>query len=186
MKRYTAICLMSLMFYVFCPLTSYAKLINSVGVSGGVSLPQGDWDPGFTVGAQANFGEAVKYIFISPYLNYSNAQQLIEVDQNTEDLSIQYLSLGAKLVGFINSKPRGFYLGGSISYNIISEYTLENGQLADSYTIQKNNTTKVGYAALMGYLFALKSFSIFVEADYMIVPGGYNNLLGSVGVDFNL
>ena len=186
MKKYVSILSIGMLFFLFSPQTSQAKLIKSIGVSGGITLPQGDWDPGYTIGAQVNLGEAVKYLFISPYFNYSNTHQSIEIGQSTEDLSIQYISLGTKFIGFINSKPRGFYLGGSISYNIISEFTIENGQLVDAYTIEKDNTTKIGYGALLGYLYTLKKFSLFIEANYMLVPGGYNNLQGLLGIDFNL
>jgi len=185
-KKYYTIFLIGMLLYLFFPHAAQAKLIKSIGISGGMTLPQGGWDPGYTVGAQVNFGEGVKYLFISPYLLYSNTQQSVQIGQMTEDLSIQYISLGTKFIGFINSKPRGFYLGGSISYNIISEFLAEDGQLVDAYTIAKDNTTKVGYGALMGYLFTLKKFSIFIEANYMLVPGGYNNLQGLLGIDFNL
>ena len=72
MKKYKIIFLIGMLLYLFSPQISQAKLIKSIGVSGGVTLPQGGWDPGVAVGAQINFGEAVKYLFVSPYLNYSN------------------------------------------------------------------------------------------------------------------
>jgi hypothetical protein len=130
-------------------LFSQSKLVKSVGLGGGVCLPQGGWDPGFTILAQADFGEVVclpqggwdpgftilaqadfgevlDYLFLFPYLNYAQAQKTETIENISKDLSIQYFGGGAKLVGYLNSKPRGFYFGGSLSYYYINSDLIQS------------------------------------------------------------
>jgi hypothetical protein len=186
LKKYYYILGLLLVFSTVNPLLSQNRLIRSVGGGAGINLPQGDWDPGYLLSAQANFKEVLKYLFISPYFNYSTANQTKEFENISEDLSINYLSIGAKIIGYLNSGPKGFYVGGAISFNIISSESLTIGQFSENTEIQEDNTTKVGFSGLAGYLYPLKSISIFVESDYTLVPGGYNNFVVYTGININL
>lgn len=168
------------------PLYAKSNLIKSLGGGGGVCLAQGGWEPGFSVIINANMGEAIKYIYFSPYLQYSRAGKSEEVNGKSENLATQYLILGAKMVGFINTKPQGFYLGGAVSYNLISFDDIQWGQLSQSTIIVNNSTTKMGFTGIAGYLFMLRNLSIFIEADYMLTVGGYNNPSLHTGINFNL
>jgi hypothetical protein len=157
-----------------------------VGGGVGINLSQGNWDPGYTLSAQANFGEVLKYIFVSPFFNYSNANQTKEFENISEDLSKNNLSIGAKLIGYLNARAKGFYVGGAVSFNIISSEALTISQYSQNTEIMEDNTTKVGFAGLVGYLYPLKSISIFIESDYNLVPGGYNNFIVYTGIFMNL
>jgi hypothetical protein len=120
-------------------LFAQSKLVKSVGLGGGMALPQSGWDPGFSILAQADFGEVVDYLFLFPFFNYSQAKKTETIEDFSKDLSIQYIGGGAKLVGYINSKPRGFYFGGSLSYNyIISESFNPWGISRISFCIEKS------------------------------------------------
>ncbi len=186
LKKYYYILGVLLVFSIVNPLFAQKRLIRSVGGGAGISLSQGDWDPGFILSAQANFEEVLKYIYLSPFFNYSTANQAIEHENLSEDLSINYLSIGAKIIGYLNARPKGFYIGSAISFNIISFESLTIGQYSQNTEIREDNTTKVGFAALAGYLYPLKSISIFIESDYTLVPGGYNNFLVYTGIYLNL
>jgi hypothetical protein len=167
-------------------LFSQSKLVKSVGIGGGMCLPQGGWDPGFAILAQANFGEVLDYLFFVPYLNYAQASKTETIESVSKDLTVQYIGGGAKLVGYINSKPRGFYFGGSLSYYYITSESFDPEYLSDFSEINTTKTTKIGFSGLAGYLFTLKKVSLFLEADYMLMQGGYNNLFVFAGINLNL
>jgi hypothetical protein len=128
----------------------------------------------------------VDYLFLFPFFNYSQAEKTEPIEDFSKDLSIQYIGGGAKLVGYINSKPRGFYFGGSLSYNYITSESFNPEHISEHSEIDKRKTTKVGFGGLAGYLFALKKVSIFIETDYMFMQGGYNNLLVFTGINYHL
>ena len=184
-KNYILIAL-ALILLVSNPSYSKNKVVNSIGLGLGVCLPQGGWDPGYTIMAQADFGEAIKYVYLSPYLSYAKAAKIEELNNNSENMSIQYIGLGAKLIGYLNSKPRGFYFGGAINYNIISYDSIYWAEFDQNTRIVNNNTTKVGFTGLAGYLFVLKKLSLFIEVDYMLTAGGFNNLTAITGLNIKL
>jgi hypothetical protein len=165
---------------------SQSKLVKAVGVGGGISLPQGGWDLGTSFLLQADFGEVVDYLFFLPYLNYARATKTETIEDISKDLTIQYYGGGAKLVGYINSKPQGFYLGGSLSYYYIKSDQFNTDFVSELSEVESKNTTKLGFGALAGYLFKLKRVSIFVEANYMYMHDGHNNLQGLIGLNYIL
>jgi hypothetical protein len=167
-------------------LFSQSKLVKSVGIGGGISLPQGGWDVGNTILLQSDFGEVTDYLFLSPFLNYARASKTETVSDISKDLTIQYFGGGAKVVGYINSKPRGFYFGGSLSYYFITSETFDPDYVSEYSEIDKIKTTKLGFGGLAGYLFTLKRVSLFLEVDYMLMNGGYNNLLVFAGLNYIL
>jgi hypothetical protein len=167
-------------------LFSQSKLVKSIGLGGGISLPQGGWDVGNTILVQSDFGEVINYLFLSPYLNYAQASKTEIISDISKDLTIQYFGGGAKLVGYINSKPRGFYFGGSLSYYFITSESFDPEHVSEHSEIDKKKTTKLGFGGLVGYLFTLKRVSLFLEVDYMLMNGGYNNLLVFAGLNYIL
>lgn len=185
MKKISYIFGICMVLLVSSNLYSQSKLVKSIGLGGGISLPQDGWDPGPAILVQADFGEVVDYLFLSPFLNYSQATKTETIEDISKDLSIQYFGGGAKLVGYINSKPRGFYFGGSLSYYYIKSESFNPEHVSEYSEIEVTNTTKLGFGGLAGYLFTLKKVSIFIEADYMLMQGGYNNLLGIVGLNYS-
>jgi len=186
MRKYNIFIILVFILFALNPSISKSKVVNSVGLGLGVCVPQGGWDPGYTIVAQADFGEAIKYVYLSPYLSYANAGKTEELNNNPENLSIQYIGLGVKLTGYLNSKPRGFYLGGAMSYNIISYDTIDWAEFDQNTKIVNKNTAKVGFGGLVGYLFVLKKLSVFIEIDYMLTAGGFNNLSVITGLNINL
>ena len=167
-------------------LFAQSKLIKSVGIGGGVSLPQGGWDPGNTIMLQADFGEVIDYLFLFPFLSYAQAKKNETIEDYSKDLSILYFGGGAKLVGYINSKPRGFYFGASLSYYYINAESFDPDYISEFSEIDETKTTKIGFGGLIGYKFALKRVSIFIETDYMFMQGGYNNFFGMLGLNYSL
>lgn len=186
MKKMSLSSLLLLVMIVANPLNAGSNLVNSAGIGAGICLPQGGWDPGFSVTGHLHMGEAVKYLYFSPFLSYSHAVKSAEINGQNEVLSIQYIALGAKMIGFINTKPQGFYAGGAISFNYISYDEIQWGELTQGSQIVNNNTTKIGFTGLAGYLFKLRKLSIFIEASYMFTAGGFNNPGFLCGVNFDL
>lgn len=167
-------------------LFSQSKLVKSVGIGGGVSLPQGGWDLGNSFLLQTDFGEVIDYLFLSPYLHYAQATKTETLQDISRDLTVQYFGGGAKLIGYINSKPQGFYLGGSLSYYYIKSDIFKPDYVSEFSKIDTKSTTKLGFGGLAGYLFKLKRVSIFIETDYMLMNDGFNNLLVFVGLHYIL
>jgi hypothetical protein len=184
MKKTYLFSVVLLSFAIANPLLS--KVVQSIGGGPGVCLPQGGWNPGFSIIAQANMGEVLKYLYFSPYIKFSQAGKSEEINQELENLSVQYLTFGTKLVGYINTKPKGFYLGGAVSFNLIASDEIEWGEFAQNTRINTNNTTKLGFSGLAGYLFMLKTLSIFIETGYMVTVGGNNNLTLLTGLNLTL
>jgi len=185
LKKISFILGICFIFFITNPLFSQSKLVKSVGIGGGVCLPQGGWNAGNTFLIQADFGEVIDYLFLSPFLNFAQAQKTETVGDFSKDLSIQYFGGGAKLVGYINSKPRGFYFGGSLSYYYIKSESFNPEHVSEHSEIDQTKTTKLGFGGLAGYLFTLKKVSIFIETDYMLMQGGYNNLLVMLGLNYH-
>ena len=186
MKKFFILLLPFLAVILAAPLHARSNLIKAVGVGAGICLPQGGWDPGIAVTGQIHMGEAIKYLYFTPYLSYSRAVRSETINGQSEELSIQYMTLGAKMIGYINSKPQGFYAGGELSYNLITYDEIQWGELSQGTQLINSNTTKLGFSVLAGYLFKLRKLSIFVEADYMFTVGGFNNPRFLTGVDFDL
>ena len=186
MKKSQILIFTILICITLLPGLANSKTVNSVGLGLGACLPQGGWDPGYSIMAQGDFGEVIKYIYLTPYISYAHASKSEEVHTNTEQFSIQYLGLGAKFYGYLNSKPRGFYLGGAISYNLISYDTIKWADFPENTKIENTSTNQVGFSGLAGYLFMLKKLSIFIEVNYMLTVSGFNTLSGFAGVNINL
>ena len=186
LKKLCIILSMCFFFLMSTSLYSQSKLVKSIGIGGGISLPQGGWDVGNTFLLQTDFGEVTDYLFLSPFLNYAQASKTETINEISKDLSIQYYGGGAKLVGYINSKPRGFYFGGSLSYYYITSEIFDPDHVSEHSEIEKEKTTKLGFGGLAGYLFTLKRVSLFIEADYMFMHDSYNNLLVFVGLNYIL
>jgi len=184
LKKISIILGLCFMFMMTNTLFSQSKLVKSIGIGGGICLPQGGWNGGNSVLIQADFGEVVDYLFLSPFLNYAQAQKTETIEEFSKDLSIQYIGGGAKLVGYINSKPRGLYFGGSLSYYYITSESFNPEYISEHSEISQTKTTKVGFGGLVGYLYNMKKVSIFLESDYLFMQGGYNNLLVMLGLNY--
>jgi hypothetical protein len=160
--------------------------VQSLGVGGGLLLPQGDWNSGFYIELQTELGEILDYIFLSPYFDYMSSKRSEETSKETYNLSLNYFSFGSKIIGYINSKPRGFYLGGSLSFNIISSDAVDYQSADENLYIKRSNDTKIGLAPVAGYLFKLKTVSITIESRYTLIQGGFNAFQIGVGFNYNL
>jgi hypothetical protein len=87
MNNLKIILILLLFLFISKPSLSKDKVVKSLGLGVGVCLPQGGWDPGSTITAQGDFGEAIKYIYLLPYLSYSSAGKTEQINQNPEGLS---------------------------------------------------------------------------------------------------
>ena len=99
---------------------------------------------------------------------------------------MQYLTLGTKIVGYINPNPKGFYLGLGISYQFISSESLYLQSETQSVQVKETTDTKVGLALIYGYLIKLKTTSILLESKYNFIQGGFNTFQLGVGINFYL
>jgi hypothetical protein len=167
-------------------LFSQSKFIKSIGIGGGISVPHGNWDSGFSIMVQTDFGEVLDYLFFFPFLNYTQAKKTDIKENFSNELTIQYVGGGAKVIGYINSKPRGFYFGGSLSYYYITSESFNPEYISEHSEITHLKTTKVGFGGLAGYLFVLKSVSIFLETDYIYMQDRYNNFSVNAGFNYHL
>ena len=168
--------------------SAFAKpgLIKDIGIGAGVNYPQGGWNLGYIIQAQTNFGEVLDYLFLSPFVTYSAAGKTEKVNGTEYDMKIEYIGFGAKMIGYINAKPRGFYVGGSLDFNVISAESLTPGHIDQNTFVESETMTKLGLAALAGYKLSLKKISFFIEANYMLVPGGYNYPSFLLGTSINM
>jgi len=156
--------------------------LKSFSASGGILLPQDNWDNGFSIELQSDFGEIIKYVFLFPHIGYWQAG----MNKEGMDLSYTDIFLGTKFIGYFNSKPRGFYAGLGVQYHIIGMDEISGGFDTIDDTITKQNFTRVGYSVIAGYLFKLKKVSFSIEPGYTIIPGADNMITINLGIGYLL
>ncbi len=156
--------------------------LKSLGVGGGILLPQEKWDNGFTGELQADLGEIMKYVFLIPHIGYRSTG----MSDNGQELAYSDLYFGAKFVGYFNSKPRGIYAGLGFQYHIIGQEHIANGFDTTEDTIVQDDLTRVGYTALAGYLLKFKKVSFSLEPAYTVIPGADNMMTITLAIGFLL
>ena len=183
MKKFSFILFSCLIFFSINPLFAKSPF-KAVGIGGGVNLSQGGWVPGITVNLRTDLGEVVKYLYFTPYINYSHATKLYTENDDSENLTIGYVTLGTKFYGYLNSRPRGFYFGGGLSYNMISyKHVIQNDNpVLETRTI---NTSKIGFSGLAGFQYPIKKITLFIETEYMFAQGNLSQFLGMIGGSYN-
>ena len=176
-----------ILIFIFSELTySQDFQLKSIGLGGGVFLPQSEWDHGFYVELNGEFGEILEYIFFSPYIDYKRCERSEEISKETAKLTLQYLSFGSKFIGYLDAEPKGLYLGSDISFNIISSEAIQNSSEHESDDIRTLNHTKVGISIIMGYLFKFETVSLNIQSRYTFIQGGFNIFQLGLGCNYIL
>lgn len=158
----------------------------AVGVSSGVILQQNKWDLGYSVGLQCEVGELIDYIFVIPYAAFWNAEKSESGAGVTRTLSLSDINLGAELIGYINSKPKGFFAGTGIGYHIIMADRLAPAYFTPQPKVEEGTETKLSFAALLGYQLKIASFSYTIKLKYYLINGGYNTFQTAFVFGYNL
>ncbi len=158
----------------------------AIGIGSGVILQQNKWDPGYSVGLQCEVGEMIDYIFLIPYLNYWNAEKSESGAGVTRTLSLSDINLGAELIGYINPKPKGFFIGTGIGYHIIMTDRLAPHYFTSQPIVEEETVTKVSFAALLGYQVKISAFSYAIKLKYYLINGGYNTFQTAFIFSYNL
>ena len=156
--------------------------LKSAGLYGGILMPQKNWDNGFAVAVQTDFGEIMKYVFLQPYAGYWRAKTSV----NESELSFSDIHFGTKFVGFINSKPRGVYAGLGLQFHIIGQEEYSKAFETAEPEINKQHMTRVGYSIVTGYLLVMKRVSLAVEPAYTVLPGLENMITINIGISYLL
>jgi hypothetical protein len=154
--------------------------LNSIGATGGILLPQGNWNNGFSAEIQSDMGEIIKYIFLIPHIGYWHTSR----NETDQDLSYSNFYFGTKFIGYINSKPRGFFAGIGIQYHIINQEEIDTGFDTTKPAVKNRQFEKLGFSILAGYRLKLKRISFSFEPKYTIIPGGDNMTTISLGASY--
>lgn len=156
--------------------------LNSVGLTGGILLPQENWDNGFSIEIQSDLGEIIKYIFLIPHIGYWHT------GWNESDMELSYSNIyfGAKFIGYFNPKPRGFFAGLGIQYHIINRDEIDTGFNTTEPVVKNRQFEKLGFSFLAGYRLKLKKICFSFEPRYTVIPGGENMTTISLGASYLL
>ncbi len=182
MSKLNIIVLLLSVLFIFEVNAANPVGLKSVGATGGILLPQDNWENGFAVEIQTDLGEIIKYIFLIPHFGYWHAAG------NKEGIDLSYTNIyfGTKFIGYFNTKPRGFYAGLGIQYHIIDEQQITPGFDAIETEVSSLNLTRVGYSVIAGYLLKLKKISFSFEPRYTLIPGADNMISISLGASYLL
>jgi hypothetical protein len=180
----TAILLLLIIMVAFAGTADAANPVKlkSLGVGGGIFLPQEKWENGFTGELQADFGEIIKYVFLIPHVGYRNTS----MSDNGRELGYSDLYFGAKFVGYFNSKPQGIYAGLGLQYHIIGQEHFTEGFDAREDEVVKEDLTRIGYTAVAGYLLKFKRVFFSLEPAYTVLPGTSNVMTITLAIGFLL
>ena len=178
-KLYIRVLSLAIILFTFGSLCG--QKLTAVGINGGYVVPVGNVSTGYTIELRADFGEVLKYVFLLPTISYWQ----VEEENDIHNLNRTYLNFGTNFIGYINSKPRGFYGGMGINYQIISAE--ENDSFNNlSPDIKTVTNTRLGFSVLFGYLQKFKRVSLYLEPSYSYIYGGYNILQVKLGFNYIL
>jgi opacity protein-like surface antigen len=158
--------------------------LYSIGPKLGFIMPEDPWDSGLLIGARANLGELFTGGKLMPFAQYwSSGYEYAELNQ-TEDISLSNIQIGADLGYFIESAP-GLYVGGGLSINIISVDVPGYSVMGVTYGGGSDSETKIGIDLMGGYQMPIGKNTGFVEAKYNIISD-FNTFEIGVGLLFDL
>jgi hypothetical protein len=179
-KRQTRLIILFIILFLVSSL--YGQKLKSIGLNSGYIAPLEDVKNGFSLEARADFGEVLKYIFLFPSVGYKNVVETL----NEQDFTRTHINFGAYFVGYINSKPQGFYGGLGIHYHVIQTEKLKQDYLNDEPSIIDETNTKLGLSVNLGYLLKFKKVSIYLEPGYNYIQGGFSILEVRLGISYIL
>jgi hypothetical protein len=182
----TAAIALGLLLGLVNPLSAQTVNFPSLGISSGLILQQNKWDPGYSVGLQCEVGELIDYIFLVPYLSYWNAEKSESGAGLTRTLSLSDINFGAELIGYINPKPKGFFVGAGIGYHIIMADRLAPQYFTPLPMVEEQTETKISFAGLLGYQIKISAFSYALKLKYYLINGGYNTFQTALIFSYNL
>jgi hypothetical protein len=170
----------TIIIILFLISSLHSQKLKSIGINGGYIIPLEDLQSGFSIEARANFGEVLKYLFLFPSIGYKNVVE----NRNEHDFSRTHINFGAYFVGYINSKPRGFYGGLGIHYHVVQAEKNMQDYLEEEPSIMNETSTKLGLSINFGYLLKLKKVSIYLEPGYSYIHGGFSMAEARLGISY--
>ena len=170
----------TIIIFLFLISSLHGQGLKSIGLNGGYIVPIEDVKNGFSIEARADFGEVLKYLFLFPSVGYKNVVE----NKNEQDFTRTHINFGAYFVGYINSKPRGFYGGLGIHYHIIQTEKEKQDYLEEEPSIIDETNTKLGLSINFGYLLKFKKVSIYLEPGYNYIHGGFSTLEARLGINY--
>ncbi|NWG75797.1 MAG: hypothetical protein HXY24_14550 [Rubrivivax sp.] len=179
---------MKLKMFLLCAICSFGVILptfaaqfifSGAAVYGGAVFPE-NWDTGFNVGAGAYFGPLSEGIYLVPSLTYWESSAVQEDDA---EVGISDFSIAVDVHYFFMKQQQGAYIGGGLSYNMLSwEYTYIAYPYGSRYWVD-NSESKIGFAPLGGYLFNLGKLTALIEAKYNLISD-FNTFQISLGLIF--
>jgi len=157
--------------------------LHSIGVKGGIILPEGDWNTGYTVGVQVDMGEIIKELYLVSSVNFMNSSKTITNYGISNDLSLAQFTIGADLFGYSPVKPKNLYGGIGIYFHYIQKDIAKLYNISRDVQINSIDDNKLGFALLVGYLIDLKTTEITLGSRYILANDGYNAFLITLGVN---
>ena len=161
------------------PLSAADFNLKGISMYGGIVLPE-NWDAGFNAGAGVSLGELSPGTYLFPGLTFweTTSEQTDGADVDLSDFSI-----AVDVHYFIKHAQQGLYVGGGLSYNIMSwEYSYLSYPSGSRYWINYNDE-KIGFAPVAGYVFNPGSIAGFAEFKYNLLED-FNTVQISVGLVF--
>jgi hypothetical protein len=160
----------------------YGQRLKGVGLNGGYIIPIKNIQNGFSVEARFDFGEVLKYVFFFPTVSYWRIQDKSDL----QNLTRNHVNFGVNFLGYINSKPRGFYGGGGIHFHILSADELDYSYRVENPDIKSKTDTKLGFSLIMGYLLPFKRISLYLEPGYTFIHGADDTFQARLGLYYKL
>jgi len=173
-KLALCICLTALI----APAASAAEFgFFGADVRGGVVVPN-DWDTGFLVGASVNIGEIVDGLYLFPAINYSQAEDDVDLIFGDFTFEVTSLSIGAEVRYFLNGDPTGWYFGGGPYLHF-----LERDVVIGRSRVGTVDGEEVGLMGVAGYQLGSTGTGPLLEARYSVVTG-YDTVQVLAGYSF--
>ncbi len=181
MKRYSYLIIALLCIAMFVPASAQKIEFTGIGAKAGIVLPESPFDNlGLQFGANAYLGELSDGLYWVMGLNYWTVSN----DENGFDQTLSNFQIMEDVHYYLSGKPEGAFVGGGISYNLLSwEATVDLGFLGT--TTISTDDSKIGFHPLAGYVFQLGEMNAFVEAKYNLISN-FNTLDVVFGVNFDM
>jgi len=176
MKRLMVV-LMVLGFIGLSQAQGFNLGLNSITGHVGVALPDGDWDTGFVVGAEANIGEVYNGITLHPNVAYWSASYDWDSAGDSDTFTLSNIRIGADGHYAIEQVP-GLYAGVGLALNFVSwEWSVIG--YSEEYS-----ETELGFDAVAGYEFMLGNFGAVAAGRYS--TSTYDTIELTLGIKFDM
>ncbi len=184
MKKLFTILLLVLAFGFITSSSAQGLGFKAIAPQLGLVMPEDPWDMGFHVGAKINLGELTKDLGLYPFVGYWSSKYSYSAFDESTDLKLSNIQIGADVHYHIASM-QGFYVGGGLSFNMLSIEFPSYNPFTGASTTESNSDSKIGFGLLAGYELPLGSNLGFVQGKYNLISD-LNTLEITVGMYFNL